>query len=110
MYFLPRWSEYRLNSNQFIVTNQGFQDLTGRLRLPVTASVRFLDAVHTSVMDIAPLVLGNQEGEHKDEDEPENLCIWRVNLIIARPNFILFYFYSFKDHFFPSDDFVLKIF
>ena len=37
-------------------------------------------------MDIAPLVLGNQEGERKDEDEPENLCIWRVNLTIARPS------------------------
>ena len=37
-------------------------------------------------MNIAPLVLGNQEGERKDEDEPENLCIGRVDLTIARPS------------------------
>ena len=47
-----------------LFTNQGFQDLTGRLQLPVTATVTFLDAVHNNVMNITPLVLGGQEGEH----------------------------------------------
>ena len=47
-----------------LFTNQGFQDLTGRLQLPVIATVRFLDAVHNNVMNITPLVLGGQEGEH----------------------------------------------
>ena len=31
-------------------------------------------------------VLSDQGGERKDEDEPEYLCIWGVDLAIARPS------------------------